>query len=79
MSENYFLAAGAIRRSSSTMKNNAEMRSQIRGPGAESARLLDFDVVLEWKVNSSLHDREIRLDNGWVVRIGRGLDIYQKP
>ena len=29
--------------------------------------------------NSALHDREIRLDNGWVVKIGRGFDIYQKP
>ena len=41
--------------------------------------LLDFDVVLEWKFKNSLHDREIRLDNGWIVKIGRGLDIYQKP
>ena len=27
----------------------------------------------------SLHDREIRLDNGWVIKIGRGLDFYQPP
>lgn len=26
-----------------------------------------------------LHDREFRFNNGWVVKIGRGLDIYQKP
>jgi ATP-dependent Lon protease len=26
-----------------------------------------------------LHDREVRLDNGWTVKIGRGLDFYQKP
>ena len=26
-----------------------------------------------------IHDREIRLDNGWVIKIGRGLDFYQKP
>jgi hypothetical protein len=25
-----------------------------------------------------LHDREIRLDNGWIIKIGRGLD-YFKP
>jgi ATP-dependent Lon protease len=23
--------------------------------------------------------REIRLDNGWCIKIGRGLDFYQKP
>jgi len=41
--------------------------------------LLDYDVVLEIAVSSTLHDREIRVDNGWIVKIGRGLDIYQKP
>jgi ATP-dependent Lon protease len=29
--------------------------------------------------NSALHDREVRLSNGWSVKIGRGFDIYQKP
>jgi ATP-dependent Lon protease len=28
---------------------------------------------------ASLHDREICFDNGWIVKIGRGLDIYQRP
>jgi len=35
--------------------------------------------VLEVTFDPNLHDREIRLDNGWVVKIGRGLDFYQKP
>jgi ATP-dependent Lon protease len=41
--------------------------------------LLEFDVNLDVKVNENLHDREIRIDNGWVVKIGRGLDFFQKP
>ncbi len=41
--------------------------------------LLEADVVLEVQVKRGLHDREIRLDNGWVIKIGRGLDFYQKP
>ncbi len=41
--------------------------------------LLDFDVELEIRLNPTLHDREIRLDNGWIITIGRGLDTYQKP
>ncbi len=41
--------------------------------------LLEMDVVLEVELNENLHDREIRLDNGWVIKIGRGLDFYQKP
>ena len=41
--------------------------------------LLELDVELEVKLNSNMHDREISLDNGWVIKIGRGLDFYQKP
>ena len=41
--------------------------------------LLELDVELEVKLNPNIHDREIRLDNGWVIKLGRGLDFYQKP
>lgn len=41
--------------------------------------LLEVDVVLDIRMNQKLHDREIRLDNGWTIKIGRGLDFYQKP
>lgn len=41
--------------------------------------LLELDVELEYEFNLNLHDREIRIDNGWVIKIGRGLDFYQRP
>ena len=41
--------------------------------------LKQFDVVLEIRENPLLHDREVRLSNGWKVKIGRGFDIYQRP
>jgi ATP-dependent Lon protease len=41
--------------------------------------LLELDVDLEVKLNPNIHDREIRLDNGWIIKIGRGLDFYQRP
>lgn len=41
--------------------------------------LLELDIELRISVNENLHDREIRIDNGWVIKIGRGLDFYQKP
>ena len=41
--------------------------------------LLDLDVELKMELNPKIHDREIRLDNGWIIKIGRGLDFYQKP
>jgi Phospholipase D-like domain at C-terminus of MIT len=41
--------------------------------------LLEIDIILDIKWNEKLHDREIRINNGWIVKIGRGLDIYHKP
>jgi ATP-dependent Lon protease len=41
--------------------------------------LLELDVELDVQLNPNMHDREIRLDNGWLIKIGRGLDFYQKP
>jgi ATP-dependent Lon protease len=41
--------------------------------------LLELDIGLDVKVNEHMHDREIRIDNGWTVKIGRGLDFFQKP
>ena len=41
--------------------------------------LADHDIILDIKISPPLHDREIRLDNGWVIKIGRGLDIFQAP
>lgn len=41
--------------------------------------LLERDVVLNVEIDSKIHDREIRIDDRWVIKIGRGLDFYQKP
>lgn len=41
--------------------------------------LLELDIELQVKLNPNIHDREIRLDNGWIIKIGRGLDFYQRP
>jgi len=37
------------------------------------------NVTLCIEYSSTLHDREIRLDNGWVIKIGRGLDYFRAP
>jgi len=41
--------------------------------------LKDADIKMKLDFNLQLHDRAIKLDTGWVIKIGRGLDIYQKP
>jgi hypothetical protein len=41
--------------------------------------LLKHDVLLDLQFGERIHDREVRIDNGWTVKIGRGLDFYQRP
>jgi ATP-dependent Lon protease len=41
--------------------------------------LIERGVELEVTFSDTLHDREIQTDDGWVIKIGRGLDFYQKP
>ena len=41
--------------------------------------LLEMDIAFDFDFNPNIHDREIRIDNGWIVKIGRGLDFFQKP
>lgn len=41
--------------------------------------LANRGIVLKVEYNQNLHDREITTNTGWSIRIGRGLDIYQRP
>ena len=41
--------------------------------------LLERDVVLSVAIDSKIHDREITIDDRWIIKIGRGLDFYQRP
>ncbi|XP_069350866.1 MIT domain-containing protein 1 isoform X1 [Eulemur rufifrons] len=41
--------------------------------------LSNHGVLLEIEYSSSIHDREIRFNNGWMIKIGRGLDYFKKP
>jgi len=43
------------------------------------ASLKEHEVDFNFMFSNTIHDREIRLDNGWIIKIGRGLDFYQKP
>ena len=54
----------------------ADAKSKLEDLGQS---LLEMDIELEIKMNPNMHDREIRIDNGWVIKIGRGIDFYQNP
>jgi ATP-dependent Lon protease len=39
----------------------------------------EHGIELKLEFSNTLHDRTIRSDNGWTIKLGRGLDIYQSP
>ncbi|KAI8798600.1 MIT domain-containing protein 1 [Biomphalaria glabrata] len=39
--------------------------------------LFSHGIELKIKYSDTLHDREIRLNTGWVIKIGRGLDYFK--
>ena len=43
-----------------------------------SESLADAGVEFIWQFDGKIHDRELRTDTGWSIRLGRGLDIYQR-
>ncbi|XP_048208206.1 MIT domain-containing protein 1 isoform X3 [Perognathus longimembris pacificus] len=63
------------------------IRQTHQGSRAEQVRALDeikqslrsYGVLLEINYSSSIHDREIRFNNGWQIKIGRGLDYFKRP
>lgn len=44
-----------------------------------SASLAQHEIIFTFDFDPVIHDRSIRMDNGWCIYPGRGLDIYQKP
>lgn len=54
--------------------------SQQSGALAELKESLSSQgVTLDLQYSSTIHDREIRFDNGWIIKIGRGLDYFKRP
>ena len=52
----------------------------------QEAKLEELKISLKsrkiefvYEFSSTLHDREVSLDTGWVIKIGRGLDIFKPP
>ncbi|XP_015706044.1 MIT domain-containing protein 1 isoform X2 [Coturnix japonica] len=41
--------------------------------------LRNHGITLNVEFSSSIHDREIRFNNGWMIKIGRGLDYFKRP
>ena len=61
-----------------TTKDTEHNSQQTVGLNALCASLQQRNIVLSIDYSPSLHDREIKLSNGWIIKIGRGLDYFKK-
>ncbi|XP_048389397.1 MIT domain-containing protein 1 isoform X1 [Stegostoma tigrinum] len=61
-----------------SLDNNGGNSQQISGLEEIKQSLQSYGVTLEVNHSSSIHDREIRFNNGWMIKIGRGLDYFKK-
>ncbi|CAH4034998.1 MIT domain-containing protein 1-like [Pieris brassicae] len=60
-----------------TSKDNKSNKDQSNWLKNISIDLLKYNVQLIVKFSETLHDRQIILSSGWIVKIGRGLDFYK--
>ncbi|XP_038674350.1 MIT domain-containing protein 1 isoform X2 [Scyliorhinus canicula] len=61
-----------------SLDNNGGNSQQSSSLDEIKQSLQGYGVTLELNHSSSIHDREIRFNNGWMIKIGRGLDYFKK-
>ncbi|XP_078401799.1 MIT domain-containing protein 1 isoform X2 [Cetorhinus maximus] len=61
-----------------SLDNSGGNSQQSSGLEEIKQSLQSYGVTLEVTHSSSIHDREIRFNNGWMIKIGRGLDYFKK-
>ncbi|XP_040057612.2 MIT domain-containing protein 1 [Gasterosteus aculeatus] len=62
-----------------TSQDEANSSQQSSALGELKESLSAQGVTLDLQYSSTIHDREIRFDNGWIIKIGRGLDYFKRP
>ncbi|ELT94043.1 hypothetical protein CAPTEDRAFT_168922 [Capitella teleta] len=60
-------------------ENPTQQREQHSKLEEIAKSLQQRNIALSVKYSSTLHDREIRFNNGWIAKIGRGLDYFKAP
>jgi ATP-dependent Lon protease len=68
---------------------DVEVITWMDGPDKEPETKANFDQLAEsvaelgirltYRLDPAIHDRYIYLDNGWKIKLGMGLDMFQKP
>ncbi|TNN04361.1 hypothetical protein fugu_001390 [Takifugu bimaculatus] len=62
-----------------TTQDEAENCQQSYALDEMKQSLSALGMTLDVEYSSTIHDREIRFDNGWIIKIGRGLDYFKRP
>ncbi|KAM9850834.1 MIT domain-containing protein 1 [Aulostomus maculatus] len=62
-----------------TSQDEADSQQQSSALAELKDSLSSQGVTLDLQYSSTIHDREIRFDNGWIIKIGRGLDYFKRP
>ncbi|XP_019956180.1 MIT domain-containing protein 1 isoform X1 [Paralichthys olivaceus] len=62
-----------------TSQDEPDSSQQTRALAELKESLSAHGVDLDLQYSSTIHDREIRFDNGWIIKIGRGLDYFKRP
>ena len=72
---------GTVRKIALTINSDDGLQhtDALEKSGELRRSVIELEVELDVKYNPASHDREIRVDKGRVIKIGRGLDFYQKP
>jgi ATP-dependent Lon protease len=61
-------------------KSDSDSEFDLRGGLSElKSSLQKHGITLIVETNPELHDREIRLDDRWIIQIGHGLHYFQEP
>ena len=68
---------------------DVEVTTYVESPDKEAEAQVNFDqltdsvadlgIQLTVRFDPAIHDRYIYLDNGWRIKLGMGLDMFQKP
>ncbi|EFN68295.1 MIT domain-containing protein 1 [Camponotus floridanus] len=69
----------ALSRISLLTTYEAEESNQIARLAELKESLASRKVSFDFSFSETLHDRQITLSNGWVIKIGRGLDYFKAP
>lgn len=60
-------------------RDETQPKEQAKKLDHLSKSLDSYGVIFSTEYEETLHDREISFNNGWIIKIGRGLDYFKKP